>query len=225
MSNATQTAIDRLFHEDLFQINAAIDQEIKSKRMDPLGHLINGSRTIGSTILGICQANANAGFSIVDTKGLSTIEITNLTPGTLHAKNAAQTEFYGTFNAKGEIQNIQSRVTGVLHAGCGFLHPSEGIGGNIDSSAELNISGAFTVEVKGKTASVVSISIQSLVLNFTSENVNINSLGILNSLQGSLDNYIIDSYRYQGKMALQNMLSTSVHNGFQNILPLLHITI
>ena len=218
MSSQIQAEVNRLFQQDIPQLTSAIDQEIKSSGFDPLRHLMSSANTLGSVDLGVCHASANTNYSIVNTSGLSQLRITDFTSGTLHSKNTAQTEFYGTFQVRGEMNNIQSQIVGRFEAGCGLIHPSEGIGGYIRSSAEVIISGAFTVLTSGNNVHITEISVQSFTLDFTGINLNLNSLGIFSALQSPFENYMIGAYRYQGKNTLQNMLSTPIHSGFQKLL-------
>jgi len=218
MSNPIQSKVDQFFKQDIPRLSMAIGQEINNQHIDPLWHLISGSITSGSVNLGLCHAVTNVSFSINDTKGLSQLEIHNLTVGTLHPVNAAQTVFYGTFNVDGTMYNIKSQIQGRIEAHCAFMHPSEGIHGSVESVAELNASGAFTVEVNGTHVTIKSISVQSVVLHFTQVSVQLSTLGVLfHGIQGTLINDIEADYRTRGQQTLQNMLSNPVHMGFQQL--------
>jgi hypothetical protein len=220
MSNQIQSEVEGLFHQSIPKFNTAIDQAIAQKGMNPLGHLLSDSQTIGIANLGLCQARANASFSIVDVTGLNQAHITSLTVGTLHPKNSTQTEFYGTFSMQGTIPTIQSHVTGRMEASCAFIHPSEGIDGTLDSVATFTVSGAFTVTVSGNNLSIVQMSVQSVNVLLTQENFHLNNLGILNELQVPLEDCIVNAYKYRGKQTLQSMFFTALQDGFQKMLPL-----
>lgn len=212
MSNSIQSKVQILFEEKLPSLTTAIDQQIQSHGMDPLGHLLSGSRVIGSIRLTLCRASVKANVSISNTTGLSHLKLTSLQAETFQPDNQGKTQFYGQFTGQATVQSIQSRIGGRLSASCGFEHPSSNIQGAIQSSGQLTIYGGLTVKMNRNNINVTQVSIQSVHLQFNNTNVNVGSSGGFSQVEASLQNYLLNEYNSLGENILGGMLSNVVYS-------------
>tara|TARA_B110000211_G_scaffold158033_1_gene178892 strand:- start:1061 stop:1810 length:750 start_codon:yes stop_codon:yes gene_type:complete len=214
-----ENLLNAIIKAKLPDINAAIGGAIKSQGLDPMIHVASGNDNIGSINLGICTATASASYALQNLTGLSSLvinslEITSATTGedgkVVHgsvALNASMTS------------NLGINVGGRFTAGCDFLKPSVGISGRVTvSSVTVAATGDFDATV-GSDICLTEIHISNPGLNYGSIKVDIDGLGIFNSLLHPLENFILGIVKGQLVGAIQGALTPALNNAINGQLP------
>jgi len=219
MSNQFQDLLNALIQSKLPQINSAVSSAIKSRGLDPMVNVTSGSQTIGSIDLGICTAEAVAGYVLQNLTGLSTLQINSLVI-TSSTATPDGSSLHGTVRLDAKItSNLGIHLGGSFKAGCGFIKPSVGLGGNVNiSSVSISATGDFDATI-GSQLCLTHIEIKNPGLNYGNINVNIDGLGIFNTLLGPLENFILGLVKGPVIGLIQGAVTPAVNNALNGVFP------
>jgi hypothetical protein len=219
MSNQFQDLLNALILSKLPAINTAVPSAIRNRGLDPMINVTSGSQTIGSINLGICTADATASYVLQNLTGLSTLHISSLviTSSTATPDGSA---LHGTVQLNASLtSNLGIHVGGSFRAGCGFIKPSVGIGGSVTvSGATISATGDFDATI-GQQICLTHIGISNPGFNYGSINVNIDGLGIFNSLLGPLKDFILGQVKGPIVSLIQGAVTPAVNNALNGIFP------
>lgn len=214
-----QNLLNAIIKAKLPDINAAIGAAIKSQGLDPMIHVASGSHNIGSIDLGICTATASASYSLQNLTGLSSLvinslEITSATTGedgkTVHGSVALSASM---------SSNLGINVGGKFTAGCGLVKNSVRISGRVTvSTVTVAATGDFDATV-GSDICLTEIHISNPGLNYGNIIVDIDGLGIFNSLLHPLENFILGIVKGQLVGAIQGALTPPLNSAINGQLP------
>lgn len=219
MSNQFQDLLNALIQAKLPQINGAVAAAIRSRGLDPMIHVTSGSQTIGRIDLGICTAEAVAGYALQNLTGLSHLHINSLaiTSVTTTPDGSA---LHGSVQLNATVtSNLGIHLGGSFKAGCGFIKPSVGLGGNVTiTSVSINASGDFEATI-GPQLCLTQIEVKNPGLNYGNINVDIDGLGIFNSLLHPLENFILGLVKGPVIGLIENAVTPAVNNALKGIFP------
>lgn len=217
--NQFQDLLNALIKAKLPEINNAIPGAIRAQGLDPMINVTSGSNTIGSINLGICTAEAVASYELQNLTGLSALRINSLT-----ITNAITTPdgngVHGTVALNAVLtSNLSIHLGGSFKAGCGFIKPSVGLGGTVTiSGASINATGDFDATVGGQLC-LTNIDIMNPGLDYGNINVDIDGLGIFNSLLHPLESFILGLVKGPIVNLIEGSVTPPVNNVIRGILP------
>jgi len=211
--------LNALIKAKLPEINSAVNSAIKSQGLDPMKNVTSGSKTIGSINLGICTASANASYSLQNLTGLSSFTINSLTI-TSATTGKDGSSLHGAVQLNASMKsNLGIHVGGKFRAGCGFLSDSVGISGSVSiSTVTVNASGNFDATVGGNIC-LTEIDIVNPGLNYGDINVNIDGLGIFNSLLHPLENFILGLVKGTIIDTIEKAITPPINDAIQGVMP------
>lgn len=217
--------INALIEKLLPALNEQLPALIVSEGLDPLKNVVSGSDDLGSINLGICTAKAEAEYSIENMKGLSSLVVETLTLGTCEingdASTEAQTLVVGTMTLSAELtSNLSADVSGSIKASCGGISEKVGISGTVIAKG-VSGSGAasFTATVSANSACLTVLDITQLSLKYKDIDVNIDDLGIFNSLLQPLIDVINDLFGSYIEDALSPVVQGVLNSTLKDLLP------
>lgn len=217
--NQFQDLLNALIKAKLPEINNAIPNAIRNQGLDPMINVTSGSNTIGSINLGICTAEAVASYNLQNLTGLSSLRINALT-----ITNAITTpdgnSVHGTVALNAVLtSNLSIHLGGSFKAGCGFIKPSVGLGGTVTvSNVSINASGDFNAAV-GAQLCLNNIDIMNPGLDYGNINIDIDGLGIFNSLLHPLEGFILGLVKGPIVNLIESSVTPPVNNAISGILP------
>jgi len=214
-----QDLLNALIKSQLPAINTQISSAIKGRGLDPMIHVTSGSDTIGSINLGICTAEAVASYDLQNLTGLSTLQINSLVIVS-STTNPEGTALHGTVKLDAVIKsNLNIHVGGSFRAGCGFIKPSVGIGGSIGISAvSINATGDFDATI-GSQLCLTGIGVRNPGLNYGNIEINIDGLGIFNSLLRPLENFILGLVKGPIVNLIEGAVTPAINDAIRNVMP------
>lgn len=217
--NQFQDLLNALILAKLPEINTAISSAIRSQGLDPMINVTSGSDTIGSINLGICTAEAVASYALQNLTGLSTLFVNSLviTSSTTTQDGSAM---HGKVQLNATLRSdLGIHVSGNFRAGCGFIKPSVGLGGNITiSSVSINATGDFDATI-GNTLCLTEVDVMNPGLNYGNINVDIDGLGIFNSLLHPLENFILGLVKGPVINLIEGAVTPAINNALKGVLP------
>lgn len=217
--NQFQDLLNALIKAKLPEINNAIPNAIRAQGLDPMINVTSGSDTIGSINLGICTAEAVASYNLQNLTGLSSLRINTLT-----ITNAITTpdgnSVHGTVALNAVLtSNLSIHLGGSFKAGCGFIKPSVGLGGTVTvSNVSINATGDFNATV-GAQLCLTNIDIMNPGLDYGNINIDIDGLGIFNSLLQPLEGFILGLVKGPIVNLIESSVTPPVNNAIHGILP------
>ncbi|AEV97428.1 hypothetical protein A4D02_33050 [Niastella koreensis] len=219
MSNQFQDLLNALIKAKLPDINTAVPLAIRNRGLDPMINVTSGSQTIGSINLGICTADATASYVLQNLNGLSTLRINSLAITSIVAPKDGLS-LHGTVQLNATVtSNLGIHLGGSFRAGCGFLKPSVGLGGNVTiSSVSINATGDFDATI-GNQICLTHIEISHPGLNYGGVNVNIDGLGIFNSLLHPLEGFILGLVKGPIISLIEGAVTPAINNALNGIFP------
>ena len=220
MSNdPIQAALNQIIQNMLPQVNSAIQGVISSNHLDPWGHVAGSTDNLGHIDLGICTASASASYSITNMRGLSSFSIDSIVINSSQA--GANNTITGDVSVSAHMGgNLSTGVGGKFTAGCGFIHPSVGISGNATlSSITAHANGVYTASSINGQVCLTALDVRSLIVNYGSVHVDIDGLGIFNSLLGPLVDAITSLFNGQIKSAIGSAITPLIDEEIAKILP------
>ncbi|WP_103068634.1 hypothetical protein [Aquimarina sediminis] len=214
-----QDLLNALIKSKLSDINSAVTSAIKSRGLDPMIHVASGSDKIGSIDLGICTAEAVASYALQNLTGLSSLHINSLVITSATTSEDGKT-LHGAVKLEAVVtSNLGIHVGGKFKAGCGFLKPSVGIGGNVTiSKVSINATGDFDATV-GEKLCLTEIDVKNPGLNYGNINVDIDGLGIFNSLLHPLENFILGLVKGSVINTIEGAVTPAINNALDGVLP------
>ncbi|WP_282126774.1 hypothetical protein [Marinifilum flexuosum] len=214
-----QDLLNALIKAKLPEINSAISGAIKSQGLDPMRSVASGSDKIGSIDLGICTASATASYALQNLTGLSSFHVNSLII-TSATTTEDGTGMHGTVALDANLKsNVGIHVGGKFRAGCGFLKPSVGIGGQITmSSISIKAGGDFEASI-GEKICLTEVDITNPGLNYGNINVDIDGLGIFNSLLHPLENFILGLVKGQVISLMESSITPPINSALKGFLP------
>jgi hypothetical protein len=219
MSNQFQDLLNALINAKLAEINTAVPAAIRNRGLDPMINVTSGSQTIGSINLGICTADATASSVLQNLNGLSTLRINSLVITSIITPKDGLS-LHGTVQLNATLtSNLGIHLGGSFRAGCGFLKPSVGLGGNVTiSSVSISANGDFDATV-GNQICLTHIEISNPGLNYGGINVNIDGLGIFNSLLHPLEDFILGQVKGPIISLIQGAVTPAINSALNGIFP------
>lgn len=214
-----QNLLNAIIKSSIPKINSAVGSAIKSNGLDPMVHVASGRDTIGSIDLGICTAEAVANYALQNLVGLSSFNIDSISI-TSATTSEDGSKMHGNVKLVAQMKsNLGINLGGSFKAGCGFLKPSVGLGGKVTiSKITVNATGDFDATIGDKIC-LTDIDITNPGLNYDNINVDIDGLGIFNSLLHPLENFILGLVKGPIINTIEGALTPAINSAVKGVLP------
>lgn len=219
MSDQFQDLLNAMLASNLREINAALSTTIQSNGLDPMRNVTSGEQTLGSIGIGPFRADAVASYQLQNLTGLSSLHINSL--AIISANSTPEgSGLYGTVTLQANVNsNLHMNVGGGFRASVFGISKSVGISGNVTmSSATINAIGGFGATI-GDQLCLTRIYVSNPGLNYGNVNIDINGLGIFNSLLGPLKNFILSQVKGPIIGLIQGAVTPAVNTALNGIVP------
>ena len=214
-----QDLLNEIIKEMLPKINSAIQNAISANHLDPWGQVASGSDTLGKIDLGICTASADASYAITNMRGLSSFTLDSIILNS--ASSGENNTVVGDVSVVAHMgSDLSTNVSGKFSAGCGFIHPSVGIGGTATvSGLSAHANGRYTASTSNGQVCLSELDVRSLTVDYGNVNVHIDGLGIFSSLLDPLVSAIVNLFNGDIKGDISSAVTPIIDREIAAVLP------
>lgn len=221
VSVSPEDSINNLLQALLPILNKAAPALIVSENLDPMATVVSGSSTLGKINLGICKASCKASYSIKNMTGLSSLEILTLTLDSCTQDSNNPITYNGTLSLTAKLNStLSTKVSGKIKASCSGISDSASISGTAKAKGCTGKGHATFVATISDQICLKSMTLSSLSLNYSDIDIDIDGLGVFNSLLDPLVDALNDLFGSYIKSDLSDVVEGVLDDLLEDELPL-----